>query len=266
MGRILCIVVCALRLCGQQAELRIYSEFDRLNTSGELIDAVPGRTPQEIISPAVARNAFTSFHVAVTGRPGILYWFAIQSNPPNAFGIRLYKELPPAGSSILDELREEQKPSYFLAVMPASGAEVYLLDIWTPADAPVRTVRLEVLVKEAYWVVAPMEVRVQRATVPPLDPQVCCVSLPSADHPSASFAWEALWKGFTGARLPFIPAPANVRAAIRRNAVQDAALIRSLPVFQRDMLLDRLLFDTMQSSTPGSYPTVRRLIYKLASN
>ena len=167
---------------------------------------------------------------------------------------------------MLDELREEPKPSYFLGVMPASGTEVYLLDIWTPAGAPVRTVRLEVLVKEAYWVVAPMEVRVQRATVPHLDPQVCCVSLPAADHPAESFAWEALMKGFTQAPLRFLPAPVNVRSVIRRNGVQDAALLRSLPVSEQTMLLDRVLSDTMQSFTPGLYPAFRRLIYKLASN
>ena len=266
MGRILCITICALRLSGQHAELRIYSEFDRLNTSGELVEAVPGRAPQEIISPAVARNAFTSFHVAVTGRPGILYWFAIQSNPPNVFGIRVYKESPAPSSSVLDELREEPKPTYFLGVMPDSGTQVYLLDIWSPAVAPVRTVRLEVLVKEAYWVVAPMEVRIQRATVPRLNPQVCCVSLPTADHPAESFAWEPLLMGFTQAPLRFIPAPVNVRAVIRRNAMQDAALVRSLPISEQRILLDRVLSDTMRSFTPGLYPAVRRLIYKLASD
>ncbi len=91
-GRFGWFFVCALGLWGQHANLRIYSELERLNAAGDLIDNTSGRTPQEIISPAVAGNSFTSFHVAVTARPGVLYWFAVQSNPPDVFRIKVYKE------------------------------------------------------------------------------------------------------------------------------------------------------------------------------
>jgi hypothetical protein len=274
MTRILWMTVCAFHLCGQHAELRIYSEFDRLNAAGELIENVPGRTPQEIISPGVIRNGFTSFHIAVTARPGILYWLAIQSNPPNVFGIRVYKESAPASSLVMDELREEAKPTYFLGVMSATGKDVFLLDLWTPVDAPVRTVRLEVLVKEAYWVVAPMEVRVLPARAPNLDTRVCCAAGSSAEQTADSFAWEALLSAFTDVPLRSIPSPVTVRSVIRRNAIQDAAVIRTLPLSERRTLLNRVVPDLMLRYASGLlsfdtsadvYLPVRRLVFRLAS-
>jgi hypothetical protein len=275
MGRIVSIFFCALGLWGQHAELRIYSEFDRLSAADDLIDNTPGRTPQEIISPAVVRNGFTSFHVAVTARPGILYWFAVQSNPADVFGIKVYKESASTPSSFLDELHEEAKPSYFLGQMSANGKDVYLLDIWTPYNAHVRTVRFEVLVKEAYWVVAPMEIRIQAARVPKLNLAVCCDSLPAPDQPSDVFAWEALLKGVTGARQSFIASPGTVRSVIHRNAMQDAALIGGMQPVEQRMLMERVLADLMRIYTSGlirftsggdAYLAIRRLVLKLASD
>ena len=275
MRRIVSFFFCALGLWGQHADLRIYSEFERLSATGDLIDNTSGRTPQEIISPAVAGNSFTSFHVAVTARPGVLYWFAVQSNPADVFGIKVYKESASPASSVLDELHEEAKPSYFLGQMSAHGKDVYLLDIWTPSNAHVRTVRFEVLVKEAYWVVAPMEIRIQAARVPELNVAVCCDSLPAPDQPSDVFAWEALLTGFTGARQSFIASPASVRSVIHRNAMQDAALIGGLEPIEQRMLMERALVDLMGIYTSGlirftsggdAYLAIRRLVLKLASD
>ncbi|MGH9629132.1 MAG: hypothetical protein ACRD7E_12485 [Bryobacteraceae bacterium] len=280
MNRVLGLIFCAAGLWGQQATIRVYSEFDRLNASGQVIDSLPGRDPLEILSPAVVRNAFTSFHVAVTARPGILYWFAVQTNPPNTFRIRVYKELPARGvlSPVLDELREEPKPEFFLAVMPDAAehtmTDVYLLDIWTPPDTPVGTVRLEVMVKEAYWAVAPMEVRVLPARVPHLASRVCCDSLPEAGQPGDRFAWAALLTGFAGGPLPPLPAPATVRSVIRRNAIQDAALIRTLTAESRRALFDRVWPLIFERSTPHllrfrtpaeAYLPIRRLIFNTAA-
>ena len=275
MGRIVWILLCVLRLWGQHAELRIYSEFERLNAFGDLIDETPGRTPPEIISPAVTRNSFTSFHVAVTARPGILYWFAIQSNPADTFRVRVYKESASPSSAVLDQLTEEPKATYFLGVMSAMGTDVYLVDIRTPADAPVRTVRFEVLVKEAYWVVAPMEIRIQEARVPKVNTGVCCDSLFDSNRSPDGVAWEALLTAFTGAQPPFFAAPANVRSVIRRNAIQDAALIRTLPPATQKMLMERVLSELMRHYTSGlirfdsggdAYLALRRLLIKLAND
>ena len=79
---------CTGILSAQSIKVRIYSEFDRLNTAGEAFETIPGRILSKI-SPAVVRNGYTSFHVAVTARPGVLYWFAVQTNPAETFRIRV---------------------------------------------------------------------------------------------------------------------------------------------------------------------------------
>ncbi len=274
------VAFCTGILSAQSIKVRIYSEFDRLNAAGEAFETIPDRDPLEIISPAVVRNGYTSFHVAVTARPGVLYWFAVQTNPPETFRIRVYKESPDRATSslVMDQLTEESKPLYFLAIMPdASGAtatDVYLLDIWTPRDAAVGTVRLEPMVKEAYWVVAPMEVRILRARVPDLDWQMNLPLMPAAEKPADTVAWNALMTSFTDQPVPPISPPVNVRSVIRRNAVQDAALIRSLTSTHRQELLRRIFSVLTLQSPPGYlrpvssadvYLPIRRFIYTSAS-
>jgi len=271
---------CTGILSAQSIKVRIYSELDRLNAAGETFETLAGRDPLEIISPAVVRNGYTSFHVAVTARPGVLYWFAVQTNPPEAFRIRVYKESPDRASSslVMDQLTEEPKPLYLLAIMPdASGStatDVYLLDIWTPRNVSVGTVRLEAMVKEAYWVVAPMEVRILPARVPDLDWQMSLPFMPAPEKAADIIAWNALLKDFTDQPLPSISPPVNVRSVVRRNAVQDAALVRSLTLADRQELFRRIFSVLTLQSPPGylralssadRYLPIRRFIYTSAS-
>ena len=79
----------AALLRAQDVDLHLYSEFQRIQPDGRVVDADRADVPQEIISPALIRNGFTTFHVSVTGRPRILYWLAIQTNPPNVFRIHV---------------------------------------------------------------------------------------------------------------------------------------------------------------------------------
>jgi hypothetical protein len=270
------VAFCTGILSAQSIKVRIYSEFDRLNTAGEAFETIPGRDPLEIISPAVVRNGYTSFHVAVTARPAVLYWFAVQTNPAETFRIRVYKESPDRASSslVMDQLTEEPKPLYFLATMPdglgPTATDVYLLDIWTPQDASVGTVRLEAMVKEADWVVAPMEVRILPARVPDLDWQMLLANMPAAEKAADIIAWNALLTSFTDQPLPPISPPVNVRSVIRRNAVQDAALIRSLTPTHRQELFRRIFSVLTLQSPPGYlrpvssadvYLPIRRFIY-----
>lgn len=274
------VALCAGALAAQSIRIRIYSEFDRLNAAGGLVETTPGRDPLEILSPAVVRNGYATFHVAVTARPGVLYWFAVQSNPPEAFRIRVYKESPGRGSAalVMDHLTEEAKPLYFLGIMPDSpgptATDVYLLDIRVPRDMPVGTIRLEAMVKEAYWTVAPMEVRVLPARVPDLDWQFRIPEMPRSEEPADTFAWDTLLTGFTDSQLPSISPSVDVRSVIRRNAIQDAALIRSLGPMTRQELLSRIFtLLTLTSPTGFLRPTtsaevylpIRRLIYTSAS-
>jgi hypothetical protein len=279
---ILFLICSTFALQGQDIEVRLYSEFQRIDASGEVIAADRGGSSQEIISPALVRNGFTTFHVAVTARPRVLYWFAIQTNPPEIFRIKLYKEqfLEQGRSFIPDGLVEQPNPLYFLGVMPDVPAprvtQVYLLDIWTPADTTAGRVRFEVLAKTAYWTVAPMEVRVLPVRVP--DPETapaCCFALPSPVSPASSSVWDPLFHALTGGFAPLAPAPGTVRSVILRNALQDAAIVRTLDPSVRDALLHRMwpimagtLLPMPASIRPTaqSYFPLRQAIYRAASD
>jgi hypothetical protein len=265
-------------LWAQDVDLHLYSEFQRIKPDGSIVDADRARTPREIVSPALVRNGFTTFHVAVTGRPRILYWMAIQTNPADLFRVRVYREQF-LENGIPDGLVEEPKPMFFLGVMPDIPAErttqAYLLDIWTPANTPVDRVRFEVLVKTGDWVVTPLEARVIAARVPDLPKSECCSTLPPPDRPADAAAWSPLFSALAGGSIAPPPEPGTVRSIILRNALQDAALIRSFDAATKARLLDRL-WPAMLTRLPigpvslrgdaEEYLTFRSRIWKIASH
>jgi hypothetical protein len=73
-------------------QLRVYSEFQRVDPFGNILAVDRAERPRELLSPAIPRNAYTSFHVAVTGPPKTMYFLAVQTNPPDVFRWRLYEE------------------------------------------------------------------------------------------------------------------------------------------------------------------------------
>src|SRR5882757_5415291 len=73
-------------LCGQS--IQVYSEFAQLTDAGE---AVAPENPREILSPAVARNAFSSFQVAIQVPRGVKFLIYIGQNPDNAAKVTLYR-------------------------------------------------------------------------------------------------------------------------------------------------------------------------------
>jgi hypothetical protein len=188
-------------------------------------------TPREILSPAVARNGFTSFHVAVTVPPKESYFLYILPNPVTACRVAVYKEhfvQTPAGW-IPDRLTEVQRlPDFGVMPDPDDGIEgqttrVYLVDLWLPPNADVARFRLEVQLKVADWTVRPMEVRVVEARFPevgvgPDRP------LPPVEYGADAAAVE-VWGNYLAARTLSMPPPGlTVRGILRRNAVQDVAL------------------------------------------
>ena len=50
-------------------ELEIYSEFQRVDPFGRIISNDRAQRPREILSPAIPRNGFASFHIVVTAPP-----------------------------------------------------------------------------------------------------------------------------------------------------------------------------------------------------
>jgi len=142
------------RLLAAQS-VEVYSEFQPFGRAPEAPE------PREIISPAVARNGFATFRVLVNAPPGTSFFLFCQTNPPDIVQARLYKVALPSGG-----LEPVRSPN-FGVVPEGASSRAYLLDVWIPRDAEAgRRVRLELQLKIGDWVVYPMELRIQKATVP----------------------------------------------------------------------------------------------------
>lgn len=264
--------------------LRVLSEFQRVDPFGQVVAADRTANPREIISPAVARNAFTSFHIAVGVPEREPFFVFVQTNPPNVFQISLYDELyVKAGPNwIPDALQPVKLPAfgilpYLPLPIPGQNTLSYWMDIWVPAETKVQRVRLEVLVKVGRgWLMYPMEVRVTPAVVPVIAERHVALPGPgersdaSVYGPFRNFVCNRGEKG-GDKRL-------SMRSLIHRNALQDMALARALggrqhPEF-RAKLLERAgiadrgawcksAFQTVQQGAEW-FPRLRDWIYRQA--
>ena len=228
--------MCPARLAGQSVE--IHSEFQRIDPFGQVVEADRSSYPREILSPEVPRNAHTVFHVAVTLPPQTSYFLYVGSNPPNLIQTTMYKEdFERVGEQwIPDALTPVRMPAFgFMpdaaAAIPGQTTRCYLLDIWVPPNADVRRVRVEVLLKVGIWYVAPMELRLGEARVPPH----------TEPHPRDAFArrrpdvatridqaaTDCLSRYLLGQPQEWTGEPIeNIRDVIRRSAEQDMAIVR----------------------------------------
>ncbi|MFY9726727.1 MAG: hypothetical protein WB579_19090 [Bryobacteraceae bacterium] len=210
----------------------IYSEFSRPDPFGEIVAADRGSGPREILSPAVARNAWASFHLVISAPPETTYLLYVVTNPLNACRVALYKEhfektLAGWAPDRLTELT--RLPDFGVSPDPDDGVDgqttrAYLLDLWIPPNAEIARFRLEVQLKVGYWVVRPMEVRVIAPRVPDLRVATAPVPLPPVSSGADAAALGALFD-YTGRTYP---PPVTIRAIIRRDAVQDVALASRL--------------------------------------
>jgi hypothetical protein len=270
MGRsALFLLITALHL--RAIDIRIYSEFQRVDSTGAVLPQDRAASTREVLSPAVVRNGFATFRVVVTAAPNTLYFLAVQTNPPGVFRIKLHRESARA-------LIEERDPSFLAGVTPFIGrgaaetANAYLLDIWVPAGANPGVVRLEALVKTAYWKVAPMEIRVLPVVAPSLASCTSPAIVRDDGQPSDAIAFGVMLAGLAGDLPACVPAPATVPSVIARNASQDSALARMLDARPRAALLTAIrealserawaLFHPRGSE---SYLAVRQLLQREAS-
>ena len=229
-SRLLLLLVMAGTLAAQSID--IYSELSRVDPFGEIVPADRGGAPREILSPAVARNAWASFHVVISAPPKTTYLLYVVTNPLNACRVALYKEHfeKTLAGWVPDRLTELTRlPDFGVIPDPADSVDgqttrAYLLDLWIPPNAEIARFRLEVQLKVGYWVVRPMEVRVIAPRVPDLRVATEPVPLPPVSSGADAAALSALGddKGRT------YPPPETVRAIIRRNAIQDMALASRL--------------------------------------
>jgi hypothetical protein len=171
------LVLPALHAYAQSVEIR--SEFWTPGLSGA----------REIISPAVARNAFSTFRVNVKG--AAMYNLCVAANPEGVFEVALYgADRKPLPFPCADGLTERS----------------LTMDVWTPAAAPVARIRLEAQMWfDDRWIIYPLEVRVQEAIVPEKRAET--------------------WFAYLCGKPETAPARAGATA---RNFRQDAAMARSL--------------------------------------
>src|SRR6266404_2871792 len=72
--------------------LEVHSEFLRVNPQGEILPVDVDPKPREILSPAVIRNGFASFHIIVRSPRPTSFFLFVDTNPPNVFRTSIYKE------------------------------------------------------------------------------------------------------------------------------------------------------------------------------
>jgi hypothetical protein len=188
----------AAAVCAQT--MQVYSEFAQINDAGEV---TAPENPREILSPAVARNAFSSFQLAIQVPRGTKFVVYVGQNPENAVKVALYRrsggklepvELPYAGES----------------------AQVLWMDLWVDRNAPVRRVKIEPQVGiDGDWVTYPMEVRVMEPVVP--DRSALDQSAPSSFEVMRAFLCGSKFRPMAG-RIPI------AAELLFRNAQQDVAL------------------------------------------
>lgn len=228
--------------------VQIYSEFQRPDPFGGIVEPDRGWRSREILSPAIGRNGHATFHVAVTMPAKENYFLFVIPNPPESCLVKVYKEhfAKTNVGWIPDRLTELQRlPDFGVMPDPEEGIEgqttrVYLVDVWIPPTAPIFRFRLEIQLKVADWTIAPLEVRVVRAMYPEVEKGEAA-PLPPIDWGADAPAVGVLRDYASTGKLTMPPLDLTVRGIIRRNAVQDVSLgersltERALDLFRANM-------------------------------
>jgi hypothetical protein len=184
--------------------LSVYSEFARIDANGHV---TAPENPREILSPAVARNAFTSFQVVVEAPITKAWWLYIGQNPENAVHVTMYRQSE-------GRLEPVEIP------VPGKGTQIFWMDLWTPREAKVQRIKVEPQLNvDDDWVIYPMEVRIMEAIVPDAQPP-----------PGATAPVELMREFVCGVSGRPVPAQGLTLASLRhRNASQDLALAPRAP-------------------------------------
>ncbi|MBS1835893.1 MAG: hypothetical protein JST65_24465 [Acidobacteria bacterium] len=235
--------ICTLLLgCGfplPAQSIHVYTELQRVDPFGNVIQQDLGpesdrRSSREVLSPALVRNASSSFLVAVQPPPGIPYWFYLGENPENLIRVTVYKaifEKTAAGAFVPDRLEKIELPYNGLVPernIPGQTTELFLVDVFVPKEAVVRRMKLEpqMWIPDR-WIIYPMEVRIV--------PQQVLAKAPDKGvlAPLASPA-DATYRGVFLSYFCEKPeksegtGPLTIRSLILRNARRDAILAAPL--------------------------------------
>jgi hypothetical protein len=229
-------LACAASLTAQS--VKVYSEFQRIGPDGAVIAADRQERSREILSPAVARNAYASYHVVLSAPAGAAFTLHFAQNPDNAVHATFYREIHDA-AGVPDRLERIELP--LESKIDEGGRSLVLwMDLWVDADAPVRRVRVEPQVWIGdRWIIYPMEVRVFPNIVP--ESVKDSAELPPASAPADAFALGPLRAMLCGPGEPAATPGPTIRRMIHRNARQDAALAGAFAkVLGRETVAKRL--------------------------
>ncbi len=267
--------------------LRVFSEFQRIDPFGKVLEIDRAERPREILSPAVARNAFASFQLAVE-LPQARYNIFLAQNPEKAVDATVYRQIylnkdrhwiPDALEKI--QLYDTGAFPQVAPQVPGQTTMTFWVDLWVRPDAPVRRTRLEFQLKAGEdWTIYPLELRIQAPLV--AEPQGRLELLPPIEAPASEAAAAVLRAYVCGAGPDGGEGGLTIRRMIRRNARQDMALARSLePAYRHAGLVANLLDSFGGGSDTGSwckkgtaraelgaewYLRVRDYIYKMANS
>ena len=247
-------------------EIRVYSEFRRVDGLGGIVAADEGGRPREILSPAAPRNAFSSFRIIVTLPAGSDLHLDIGQNPDDAVTPTFYEE------SMDGRLTKVEIP--FRKRLAGNQTTVSIwFDMWVRPGSPVDRVKVEPqLYFGGRWYIYPMEVRIIDPQAPPLKAAPVAPAPPGA--PADAVARGLLRERFCGARPdPVTPGlPLTVWQLSRRNALQDLALVSNeqagaalLKATAAASLEQWCKAPPKQPNGPEWYLRFRDLIYRAAS-
>jgi hypothetical protein len=183
----------------------MFTEFARIGPDGE--PQAP-ESPREVLSPAVARNAYATFQLVVKPGQGNTASLWIGQNPENSFRVNLYRE---QGGKLIPTAEPVE----------IKNTEVLWMDVFVSRATPVSRIKLEpeLYVKED-WVIYPMEIRVAETIIPD-----------SVTSSGSASAMEVMRSFVCSKKLEASAAtPPSTRAnLIFRNALQDVQLAQAAP-------------------------------------
>ena len=218
--------------CAQ--EISLHSEFQRLDPWGRVVRQDLEQNPREVLSPALPRNGHLSVHIVVTAPPGTNYFLYAGANPENILRMQLYREhFVRCGESWCGDWLTPVTPPVFGAIpegipeLPNQTTRTYLLDIWAPADAIPRRVRVEALIKTGIWDVTPLEVRIVPQSIPAGRTRIAEQIAP-LEAPAGATAQIQLLRYMAGLEPTVPPGMVRLRDILQRNAAEDMLLARSL--------------------------------------
>lgn len=225
-------------VCGiasAQPSLRVYTEFQRLDPSGNIVAVDKSEHPREVLSPAILRGGHSLFQVLATVPENTPFWVFIGQNPERTVSVTAYKPVYVKRGEALVPDGIENVPvadtGWIGDSAPRPAAQttaVYWLDVWVPPKTPPGRFRLEVQLNFSdRWIIYPMEMRVLKPAV--TNPGAAPAGSPAPPEvPADTFARGPFLSWLCGPGKNGAGAAANLGDLIRRGARQDIALAQAI--------------------------------------